>query len=181
MQLNKKVQDYLKTNEITLIVTFSRQQMVEPFFDAFNKIDMPRSRINLIIFDNTENNALHGLLQSKLSNLPFNKKDGFKSIYLHISGRKGGATLLGMENKDFYKSKLNPIWEMWRDMIKLVKTPYFIVLEDDTIVPKHAIIKLLNDLFSLDNAGNITMTAFNTTYFNYTNSTMTIGYHNVSY
>ncbi|MCX6747150.1 MAG: hypothetical protein NTU63_03400, partial [Candidatus Pacearchaeota archaeon] len=35
--------------------------------------------------------------------------------------------------------------------------------------------------FSLDNAANITMTRFNDTYFNFTNSSMTVGDHNVTF
>ena len=35
--------------------------------------------------------------------------------------------------------------------------------------------------FSLDHTANITMTAFNTTYFNFTNSTMTVGNHNITF
>jgi hypothetical protein len=156
MELSPKSKKYLENNDFTIIITFSRQNMVSPFFDAFEKLVLPRSKINLVIYDNTENSLLYELLLNKLNNMPFNKKGGFKSIILHKSYRKGGSTLLGMENKNFYKSKLNPIWEMWRDMQKYIKTELFMVLEDDTIVPKNAFIILLNDFFSLPNCGFVT-------------------------
>jgi hypothetical protein len=126
--------------------------MVKPFFAAFEKIEMPRKKIDLIIFDNTDNQQLHAALSHELKSI----KDNFASAKLHISGRQGGRTILGQDNDVWKTSKLSPIWQMWLDMIKMIDTDIFFVLEDDTIAPPHAFMELVGQLISRERCAFVT-------------------------
>ena len=152
MMKKNLIESWLSSNEITLVCTFSRPNMVKPFFEALDEMLLPRDKIDLLIFDNTENITLHPLLEAQAKRLePY-----FKSVRLYTSGRVGGCTLLGQSNDKFNKSKLRPIWDMWVDLCKLIKTDVFFMLEDDTIAPPHAFYTLLCDFLTCKNAGFIT-------------------------
>lgn len=130
--------------------------MVTPFFNALTDLDLPREKIHLLIYNNTEKPELKEKLETVVKIFQEDLEPKFKEITLFTSNRTGGQTLLGQENDNFTKSKLSPIYEMWKDIKDMIKTDVFFQLEDDTIAPPYAFNKLIEDLFSLPFAGLVT-------------------------
>jgi len=151
--IHTKTDDYFKDHEVTFVATFSRHQMITPFFNALVDMEMPREKIHLLIHNNTDKVVLKDKLEKIIKILQEDLKPPFASIVLHTSNREGGRTLLGQDNDIFDYSKLKPIWEMWKDLHDLIKTDVFFLIEDDTIAPPHAFYKLMEGLFSLEKAG----------------------------
>jgi len=145
--------DYIKDHDITLVCTFSRKVMIQPFFKALVDMDLPREKIHLLIYNNTDKLILREKLEEVVKIFQQDLTPKFKEITLYTSNRQGGSTLMGEDNDNFNTSKLNVIWEMWKDLQTMIKTDVFFLIEDDTIAPPHAFYKLMNDLFSLDKAG----------------------------
>jgi hypothetical protein len=150
--LSEQSKKYLEREYITLVGTFSRLKMVKPWFTALKKIDLPRDRIKLFIYNNTAEKDLHEAIITELSSI----RDDYADVSYYQSGRRGGSTILGQDNNNFFTSKLKPIWEMWNDIKNKITTNIFMLIEDDTIAPPNAFNNLLNDLFSLPKAGFIT-------------------------
>ena len=151
--IKKNYNKFLKNfDEITLVGTFSRVNMFSPWFIALYEMKLPRDKIHLILYNNTDDIALH---HSLIQEIPY-LKTLFRSVTYFRSNRTGGGTLIGQENDNFNKSKLKPIWEMWNDIKNMIKTPVFMLIEDDTIAPSYAFEKLFYDLFTLKKAGFVT-------------------------
>lgn len=148
-----KTEKYLKNHDVTLVVTFSRKAMIIPFFNSLIDMDLPHEKIDLLIFNNTEKSLLDAGLKKMILLLENSPDINFKSIKYHVSGRTGGRTIMGQDNDNFDTSKLSPIWEMWVDLKKMIKSEVFFLIEDDTIAPPHAFYKLMEGLFTLDKAG----------------------------
>jgi hypothetical protein len=142
-QINKP--DYNKT--FTLVATFSRGWCVKPWFDNFQKQKFDRSNCHLLLFDNTDNAVLAILLKEYAEKL----KKQFASVVVYKSYRKGSTQLINEPNLSFKFSKLPVIFKMHCDIVRLVKTKVFIIIEDDTL-PKHPkTIPKLRKLLSLPN------------------------------
>jgi hypothetical protein len=154
------VNAYLEKNYITLVGTFSRVVMVEPWFAALDAMKLPRDKINLLIFNNSEAPELHKALTHAVSvreNKTRQYKEGcFHSCIYHLSPRRGGTTILGQDNDNFDKSKLRPIWEMWKELKELIKDKVFFYIEDDTIAPPNAFYEIVGQLLSREDAGFVT-------------------------
>lgn len=146
------INQYLQNNEITFVGTFSRYNMVKPWFDALEKMQLPRNKIHLLIYDNSQSSLLSIALKDKCSHL----KKSFLSVDYYYSGRRGGTTLNGQSNDNFETSKLKPIWEMWKDIKDMIKTEIFFLVEDDTVAPPNAFNVLVEDLLTLENASFVT-------------------------
>ena len=170
----EKAKAYMMDHQVDLFVTFSRRAMVKPFFPNLLNIDLPSKNINLFIYNNTEMDLLHKDLQ-KWAEIC---KDYFGRVELYKSGRRIGTTLMGMPNEDFEKSKLRPIWEMWLDIKNRISTDIFMIIEDDTLVPRNAFWKLLEDLLTLDKAGFVTGIETGRTAFEW--SSVRLGIHKMS-
>ena len=128
-----------KHDGVTLVCTFSRIIFVKPFFLAFDNLKMPRMPVHLLIYDNTEDEPLAQALLKKVKPLV----PHFKSVRLYKSYLKGRGNIQGSGNEHFKRSKLFNIWRMWLRLRKMIHTPYFFQLEDDTISPPHAFQRLL--------------------------------------
>jgi len=131
-----------KSNEkigTTIICTFSRRIFVPFFFAAFNKMILPKAGLHLIIYDTTEDEPLKDALMQELE-FCFH---GFKSVRFYKSYLKGKGNIIGSGNEQFKKSKLQNIWSMWCRMKRMIKTETFFVLEDDTICPPNAFMRLM--------------------------------------
>lgn len=138
--------------EITLIGTFSRRALVKMWFNALAKMKLPRKKIHLLIYDNTDNKELEKALQEQLAKI----RGDYLSVKFFKSNREGGRTILGQSNDNWFKSKLKPIWEMWKDLSKMIKTELFFLIEDDTIAPAHAFEKLWLDFHTLPSPAFVT-------------------------
>lgn len=148
----EKARAYMMDHEIDLFVTFSRKGCVKPFFPSLLNLDIPGEKINLHIYNNTSKLNLTKELRKWMEIC----KDYFGKIVYYQSDRRIGATMMGMSNENFDESKLKPIWEMWCDIKKMISTEIFMIIEDDTLVPRNAFWKLLEDLLTLDKAGFVT-------------------------
>ena len=146
---NASIQSFFENHELTLVGTFSRLNMVKPWFNALDKLEMPRKKIHLLIFDNSDQKDLELALRKEIN---LREKD-FLSVKFRKSGRKGGRTILGQDNNNWKKSKLKPIWDMWIDLCYIIHTDVFFLIEDDTIAPPHAFLQLMQDFTTLDSAG----------------------------
>lgn len=73
-------------------------------------------------------------------------KDGFRTVRYYKTYRPTGSEILTDDIGGFSISKLPLIYAMHRDIIQLVHTNIFVLLEDDTLVPKKAVVKLLQTL-----------------------------------
>ena len=137
---------------ITLIVTFSRTILVPFFFASFKKLNMPRSDIHLLIYDNTNDETLATALHEELEPIA----GQFKSVRFFKSYLKGRGNVVGSGNEQFRNSKLQNIWCMWNRMKKMIKTNTFFLLEDDTICPPDAFKRLYATLMSSRRIGFVT-------------------------
>jgi len=146
------LQNKNKQEGSTLILTFSRKIMVPFFFASFNKMQLPKKDIHLIIYDNTEDEPLKDALMQDLE-FCFH---GFKSVRFYKSYLKGRGNITGCGNEQFKQSKLQNIWLMWLRMKKMIFTETFFVLEDDTICPPNAFKRLMSLLLRNKGIGFVT-------------------------
>lgn len=131
----------------TLVVCFSRIWCVRPFFEAFNRMLIPMKQCHLIIFDNTDNVILERALM-KWAEI---YKEAFYTVRLYKSYRAGGGKIMGQDYKPLEESKLPKIYEMYKDILKLISTDVFINFEDDTVCPPHTIMRLLGHMKKFKN------------------------------
>lgn len=148
----EKAKAYMEDHQVDLFVTFSRKGCVKPFFPSLLNMELPGEQINLFIYNNTEKD----ILQKELKKWAEICKDYFGRVELYQSGRKSGQTIMGQSNENFDESKLKPIWEMWQDIKDRISTEIFMIIEDDTLVPKNAFLQLLEDLLTQKGAGFVT-------------------------
>lgn len=136
----------------TLIVTFSRKWCVHNFFAHFNKLEIDLDNCHFILFDNSNNALLTDALLKKAEVY----KDAFYTFRLYKSFRSGGS-LRTLQRKGSYKlSKLPKIYRLHRDFLKMITTEEFVLLEDDTLIPPHAIVRLLELLRADKKVGMVT-------------------------
>lgn len=139
-------------DDITLIITFSREIFVTPFFEAFGKMNLPMDSIHVLIYDNTQD----PILKDSLIEVAKTLVPKFKSVRLYKSNLKGRGSITGSGNEIFDESKLFNIWSMWNEIYDFVDTKYFFQLEDDTIAPPNAFEKLFDTLMSDENVAMVT-------------------------
>jgi len=130
------------TKGFTLVVTFSRKWCVRPFFDAFNKLDIDIDNCHLVLIDNSANKLLEDALRPYMEVY----SEMFYTTRWFKTYRTGGGDRRGAEDKGFWKSKLPQIYWLHLDMIKLLTTEKFVLLEDDTLPPPDAVPALLKML-----------------------------------
>ena len=123
----------------TLVLCFSRRWCVKPFFERFVQMPIDVDRCHLIIFDNSDRT----LLKNEL--LPWAKKLAkvFYTVRYYKSYRPVGGTFRWEPDQGINKSKIPKIYKMHLDLLDLIHTKKFVMLEDDTIPPKEAVDKLL--------------------------------------
>jgi len=126
----------------TLVLCFSRSWCVTRFFRRFEKMRVDVGNCNLVIFDNSNSSMLERLLREVYEGY----KDGFRTVRLYKTYRSSGPEILTDDIGDFDHSKLPMIYAMQRDIMDLIHTDVFVLLEDDTLAPKNAVIKLLQTL-----------------------------------
>lgn len=141
---------------ITLICTFSRRIMVPMFFKVLEQMDLPRKDMHLLIYDNTQDVLLEKALMEALSPIRYQ----YRSIRLYKSYLKGRGNITGSGNEMFKESILYNIWVMWKRLFvsspKMIFTPTFFMLEDDTIAPPNAFKRLYKTLLRDDNTAIVT-------------------------
>jgi len=140
---------------VTLVCCFSRPVLVPYFFDAFSKLQMPRSEIHLLLYDNTDLPLLEQALLDAVRPLV----SQFKSVRLYKSYLTGHGSISGSGNEIFANSVLFNIWDMWKRAKDMIYTPEFVQFEDDTIPPVNAFQALMNTLQDNENAGMVTAIA----------------------
>ncbi len=156
----------------TLVVCFSRNWCVGPFFKAFNKLRIDLDKCHLLIFDNTDNVLLENSLKRKVDIY----KDIFYTTRLYKSWRKGGDQRMGAEDRGFHYSKLPYIYAMHLDFLKMITTDKFVLLEDDTLPPPMAVHKLLQHLEKNPDVGVATAIATGRSPFKFVKTRLGVHY-----
>jgi len=132
--------------DFSLVLCFSRKWCVHNFFVFFNKLRMPIDNCHLIIYDNTDDEQLKKMLIERIMIY----KDIFRSLSYWKSYRRPNVVSALDEiwkgQVDITKSKLPVIYQMHLDIVDIIPTQRFIIMEDDTLVPKYAVEKLLKTL-----------------------------------
>lgn len=129
----------------TLAVLFSRIWALKPFFSTFEKLEIPMDDCHLLIVDNTDMVPLGKALKFICENYV----GYFRSVRLYKTYREGGKVIMHGIHTKCYESKLPPIILGYLDIGKLTTTETLINIEDDTLVPKHGIMKLLDNYETL--------------------------------
>lgn len=125
----------------TLAVLFSRIWALKPFFDCFQKLRVPLEDCHLLIVDNTDKAPLGEALTEICKNFV----GYFRSVRLYKTYREGGKVIVSDTHKKFCDSKLPAIILGYLDIARLTTTKTLINIEDDTLVPSDAILRLLQD------------------------------------
>jgi len=134
---------------------------VKPFFSDFDRLEFDRSKCHLLIYNNTNDPFLDELLikfakrYQQWHKRKYNDRKlfpPFASIRLYKSFRPYGGIVFGQQVA-FDSSKLPTILEMQRDINKMITTKTFFMLEDDTLVPPHAVERLFKILKNNNDAG----------------------------
>lgn len=133
----------------TLAIMFSRMWLLRSFFDAFNKLEIPMEDCHLLIVDNSD----LAPLGKTLKNICEGYVGYFRSVRLYKTYREGGKCIIGGKHQGICDTKLPPIILGYLDIARLTTTDVLINIEDDTLAPKHAIMKLLENF---DNYGSNT-------------------------
>lgn len=130
----------------TMVITFSRPWCVVPFFADFERLEFDRSKCHLLIYNNTNDVVLDRLLIKRALRYHqwHKQKSGerklhqpFASVRLFKSFRRYGGIVFG-QPVSFDASKLPTIYDMQKDVTKMITTKTFFMIEDDTLVPSHA-------------------------------------------
>lgn len=130
-----------RKNDFTIAVCFSRRWCVRPFFEAFERLRIPMDRCHLLIYANKDSILLiNELLERARAYV-----DSFKSVRMYCSYRRSMGTTPLVQKEKSHRGKLPFIYAMYLDVIGMVKTETMIILEDDTIIPNHAIISMLKE------------------------------------
>jgi len=130
------------SNSFTLILTFSRSNMVDIFFSAFNRMKIDMKNCHLLVFDNTDMEPLAARLAERVMEYAGH----FRSVRLCKTYRRVGGDPVNAGDTGFRRSKLPMIYEMHLDMMKLLHTDKFVLIEDDTLPPPNAVMRLLQIL-----------------------------------
>lgn len=145
----------------TMVVCFSRAWCVRPFFADFERLDFDRSKCHLIIYNNTNDPFLDKLLLTRARRYQqYHRQTSgartcfkpFASVRYYKSFRQWGGIVFGQE-VSFDASKLPAILAMYMDVTGMLTTKTFFLIEDDTLVPPHAVQKLFTILHRNKNIG----------------------------
>lgn len=138
----------------TMVLCFSRFWCVRPFFADFERLEFDRSKCHLLIFNNTNDPVLDTMLTKRARRyMQWHKQKygerklhkPFASVRMWKSFRKYGGIVFGQE-VSFEKSKLPTIYAMQKDIAGMITTKKFFMIEDDTLVPPHAVKRLFRIL-----------------------------------
>jgi len=138
----------------TMVLCFSRAWCVYKFFADFERLEFDRSKCHLLIYNNVNNPLLDKLLKKRAKRYQqwHKQKYGerkthspFASVRLFKSFRKYGGIVFGQE-ASFDKSKLPTIFKMQQDIVNMITTDKFFMIEDDTRVPPYAVKRLFRKL-----------------------------------
>lgn len=124
----------------TLVFTFSRDWCVHNFFATLNHMKIDMKHCNLLVIDNSNFPTLSDHLAEKLDCY----RDAFRTIRLYKTWRMGGGENVMEDDRGYHHSKLPYIFAMQKDMSQLIKTNKFVLLEDDTLAPPNAVMRLLS-------------------------------------
>lgn len=142
----------IEKDDVTVVITFSRDIFVTPFFEAFGKMKLPMDSMHVLIYDNTQD----PILKDSLISLANQLVPKFKSVRLYKSNLRGRGSITGSGNEIFDESKLFNIWSMWIKLYDMVDTDYFFQLEDDTIAPPEAFEVLFKSLLADSDVAMVT-------------------------
>jgi hypothetical protein len=129
-------------NDFTLVLCFSRRWCCQPFFEAFNKLEIPLDRCHLLIFCNKDNPLLIRALEERAKLYA----PAFKSVRLYCSYRRSLGTRKAREHTEEHRGKLPYIYAMYMDIIKMVETKVMLVMEDDSPPSSNAVMRLLGHM-----------------------------------
>ena len=138
----------------TMVLCFSRAWCVRPFFSHFEKLEFDRSKCHLLIYINTNDPYLDRLILKKARRyMQWHKQKygerklfpPFASVRVFKSFRKYGGIVFGQE-VSFEASKLPTILDMQIDISRMITTKKFFMIEDDTLVPHHAVKRMFRKL-----------------------------------
>lgn len=133
------VKEVDKKRDFTLAVCFSRRWCVRPFFEAFEKMHIPMDRCHLLIYANKDSILLiNELLERARAYV-----ESFKSVRLYCSYRRSMGTTPLVKVPSGHRGKLPYIYAMYMDVIDQAQTEVLVVMEDDTLCPPHAVLKML--------------------------------------
>ena len=136
------IDDKTKNKGVTLVCCFSRRFFIPIFFKALEQMEIPRKKVHLIVYDNTDDKQLEADLIPVVEGL----SDSYLSVRLYKNYFPCKYHSDGLSNRLFTESKTSNIWEMWKDLPNHIHTDYFFQLEDDTVAPADAFTVLFRDL-----------------------------------
>jgi len=123
----------------TLVLCFSRLWCVKPFFEAFDRLRIPLEDCHLLIYCNKDSVLLENALLERAKLYA----GVFKSVRLYQSYRRGHGTNPMFPSDPEHRGKLPYIYAMYLDVLDMVTTRVVVNIEDDTIVPRGAVVRLL--------------------------------------
>jgi len=138
----------------TMVLTFSRPWCVVPFFADFERLEFDRSNCHLLIYNNTNDVFLDKLLIERANRYRQQHKQkygerklhkAFASVRHYKSFRPYGGIVFGQQ-VSWEASKLPGIYEMQKDIVNMITTDKFFMIEDDTLVPPHAVQRMFRML-----------------------------------
>ncbi len=138
----------------TMVLAVSRPWCCSPFFADFERLEFDRTKCHLLIYNNTNDPSLDRMLIDRARRYQqyHKQKYGerkmwppFASVRLFKSFRKWGGIVFG-QPVSFEASKLPAIRDMYYDATDMITTKQFFMIEDDTLVPPHAVKRLFSIL-----------------------------------
>lgn len=130
------------TRGFTLVLAFSRPWCVQNFFAYFHKMYIDMKNCNLLVIDNSDLPFLASKLIEKVDRFAH----AFNTVRIYKTWRMGGGENIMQDDQGFNLSKLPYIFELHKDMVKMIETDKFVLLEDDTLAPPNAVTRLLQIL-----------------------------------
>lgn len=127
----------------TIVVKFSRECFLKPFFENFNKLNFDASDCNLILINNTSNKTITGAFLSGW----ITKQDEFKSILIRQTNKPTVDRYTSQNFKNvpmpFHTMSAYNSFQLIKHINELVRDDIHIQLEDDTLSHPDLIPKLL--------------------------------------
>jgi hypothetical protein len=148
----RKGTEIIRKKDFTLILCFSRTWCYIKFFEHFEKLRFDMKSCHLLIIDNSDNTKLRDLLLDRAKVYA----GAFRSVRLYKTWRIYQRPLLTAKVITWKDSQNGPILGMHLDALRLTRTRRFVMIEDDTLVPPHAVSRLLNVLDENRNCGMAT-------------------------
>jgi len=141
-----------KNKGYTLVFTFSRIWCVPNFFANLNQMKINLNNCHLLIIDNTYFSELEKVLLAKADIL----SKVFKSVRVLKTYEAFGGCLIPKTRQCVPGAACIHIYNMHMEMLKHIHTRRFVLIEDDTLPPQRAILRLMNSLKRNKNAGIVT-------------------------